>query len=129
MARPSDELAVAWDSLAGTDDGSEGWRSVPVSGHGAVMLHAGRRFPGGAEALLARFGATALPAAIRLPEGAGFCIERANPRSDGVAWLALTRKREGSLELFSAMARDIADALDACPATDEPSTSGTVRTT
>lgn len=120
MIRPSDEFAVAWSSLAGSDDRSEGWRSTPVSRYGAVMLHAGRRFPGGAEALLARFGATALPAATKLPEGAGFRIERANPRDDGVTWLALTRKPDGSLELFSAMARDVADALDACPATDEP---------
>jgi len=120
MARPSEELAIAWSSLAGADDGAEGWRSAPVSRQGAILLHAGRRFPGGAEALLARFGAAALPATTKLPEGAGFRIERANPNEDGVAWLALTRKPDGSQELFSAMARDIADALDACPATDEP---------
>ena len=120
MARPSEELAVAWSSLARADDEAEGWRSAPVSRQGAILLHAGRRFPGGAEALLARFGAAALPAATKLPEGAGFRIERANPNEDGVAWLALTRKPDGSLELFTAMARDIADALDACPAADEP---------
>lgn len=120
MARPSDELAVAWSSLAGADDGSEGWRSAPVSRHGAILLHAGRRFPGGAEALLARFGVATLPAATKLPEGSGFRIERANPKDDGVAWLALTRKPDGSADLFAAMARDIADALDACPAADEP---------
>lgn len=120
MARPSDELAVAWSSLAGSADVAEGWRSAQVSRHGAAMLHAGRRYPGGAESLLARFGSAALPAATKLPEGAGFRIERANPRGDGVAWLALTRKPDASLELFSTMARDIADALDACPAADEP---------
>ena len=120
MAQPSDELAVAWSSLAGSADVGEGWRSAQVSRHGAAMLHAGRRYPGGAEALLARFGSAALPAATKLPEGAGFRIERANPGGDGVAWLALTRKPDASLELFSTMARDIADALDACPAADEP---------
>ncbi len=119
MARPSDELAVAWSSLANADDSSEGWRSAPVSRHGAILLHAGIRFPGGAESLLARFGVATLPAATKLPEGSGFRIERANPKDDGVAWLALTRKPDGSAELFAAMARDIADALDACPASNE----------
>lgn len=120
MARPSDELAVAWSSLATSDDQSEGWRSAPISRHGGTLLHAGRRFPGGFEALLARFGVATLPAATKLPEGSGFRIERANPNDDGVAWLALTRKLDGSQELFAAMARDIADALEACPAADEP---------
>ena len=119
MVRPSDELAVAWSSLTSTDDESEGWRSVPISRQGAISLYAGRRFPDGAEALLARFAVATLPAAMKLPEGAGFRIERANPKDDGVCWLALSRKADGSVELFTAMARDIADALDACPAADE----------
>jgi hypothetical protein len=120
MARPSEDLSVAWASLASAADGSEGWRSTPVSRHGALLLHAGRRFPGGTEALLARFGTATLPATTKLPEGTGFWIERASPKDDGVAWLALTRKPDGNAELFSAMARDIADALDACHSSDEP---------
>lgn len=121
MAPANDELALAWSSLAGADahNGAEGWRSAPISRRGAIMLHAGRHFPGGGEALLARFGAASLPAATKLPEGAGFRIERANPNEDGVSWLALTRKPDGSSELFSAMAHDIAEALDACAADDE----------
>lgn len=119
MARPSEELAVAWKSLASADEQSEGWRSGPISRHGVILLHAGRRFPGGFEALLARFSAATIPSAAKLPEGLGFRIERAN-QDDGVTWLALTRKPDGCLDLFSAMACDIADALDTCPATDEP---------
>jgi len=119
MALPSDELSVAWSSLASTNDQAEGWRSSPISRPGAIMLHAGRRFPSGLEAVLARFGSASLPAATRFPEGSGFRIERTSPRDDTAAWLALTRKPDGSLELFSAMARDIADLLDTCPATDE----------
>lgn len=120
MARPSDELAIAWSSIDPAGEESNGWRSVPISRHGAILLRAGRRFPGGFEALLARFDVATLPAAIKLPESLGFRIERANPNEDGVAWLALTRKMDGSPELFSAMACDIADALDLCPAADEP---------
>lgn len=119
MARPSEELAVAWSSLANSDHGSDGWRSAPVSRHGSILLHAGIRFPGGAEALLARFDGATLPAATKLPEGMGFRIERTNPRDDGTVWLALTRKPDGSPALFTAMARDITDALDACLTSDE----------
>ena len=40
-------------------------------------------------------------------------MERADPYQDGTTWLALTRKATGSPELFSAMACDVAGALDA----------------
>lgn len=119
MTLPSKELSVAWSSLASTEDQAEGWRSGPISRPGTVLLHAGRRFPGGLEAVLARFGAATLPAATKFPEGAGFRIERASPGNDSAAWLALTRKPDGSMELFSAMARDIVDLLATCPAADE----------
>ena len=120
MARPSEEIAVAWSSLTGSGGEAEGWRTAPVSRHGAITLHAGRRFPSGAEALLARFANASVPAAVPLPEGAGFRIERVAPAGDGVAWLALTRKADGSQDLFASMARNIADALESCPSTDEP---------
>jgi hypothetical protein len=119
MALPSEELSVAWSSLTSTEDQAEGWRSGPISRPGAVLLHAGKRFPGGLEAVLARFGAATLPAATKFPEGSGFRIERVSPKDDTAAWLALTRQPDGSLELFAAMARDIADLLDTCPAADE----------
>lgn len=119
MASPSEELAVAWTSLARVEDQAEGWRSVPISRPGAVLLHAGRRFPGDLQAVLARFGTATLPAATKLPEGSGFRMERASPRDDTAVWLALTRKPDGSMELFAAMACDIADLLDTCPAAEE----------
>lgn len=119
MALPSEELSIAWSSLASTNDQAEGWRSSPISRPGAVMLYAGRRFPGGLEAVLVRFDSASLPAATKFPEGLGFRIERVSPRDEAVVWLALTRKPDGSLELFGAMARDIADLLDTCPANDE----------
>lgn len=56
--------------------------------------------------------AAALPTAEKLPDGQGFAVERADPYGDGATWLALTRKATGSPELFSAMACDVAGALD-----------------
>lgn len=120
MARPSEELALAWSALPIDGDAAPGWRGVPISRPGALQLRGGRRYPLGLEALMARFGAATLPPAQKLPDGLGFTVERASPQGDGGVWLALTRSQSGGLDLFSEMARDVADALDACPADDEP---------
>lgn len=118
MALPSDQLALAWSSLAAHGDTSEGWRSIVVSPFGAALVRAGRRFPAGAEAILVRFSASSLPATVKLPEGGGFLIERAS-LEDGVTWIALTKREGASFDLFAAMAGDVATALSSCPASDE----------
>jgi hypothetical protein len=82
------------------------------------MLCAGRRFPAREEALLAGFYKAVVPAAEPLPDGHGFSVERIDPRLDGKTWLALTRRSTGSIELFLAMACDVADALDAATGAD-----------
>lgn len=82
------------------------------------MLCAGRRFPAREEALLAGFSKAVVPAAEPLPDGHGFSVERIDPRLDGKTWLALTRRSTGSIELFLAMACDVADALDAATGAD-----------
>lgn len=119
MARLSEELALAWGSLATDGDAKPGWRGVPISQPGALPLRGGRRYPGGHEALLARFAAATLPPAQKLPEGLGFTVERASPLGDGAVWLALTRSDSGGVDLFSEMACDVAEALDECRADDE----------
>lgn len=111
MARQNNEFIVAWSSLSGSAE-ETGWRSIPISLAGSIAIHAGRRFPGNEEALLVAFAATTIPVAEKLPDGQGFSIERANPHGDGKTWLALTRKGSGSAELFTAMACDVAGALD-----------------
>lgn len=111
MARQNSEFEVAWNSLSGSDE-QVGWRSINIGSAGPVALHAGRRFPGNEEALLAGFAASTIPTAEKLPEGQGFAIERADQHGDGKIWLALTRKGSGSLGLFTTMACDIAGALD-----------------
>jgi len=111
MARPSSEFLLAWDSLSGSAQES-GWRSIPIAAAGSIVLHAGRRFPGNEEALLAEFATTNILVAESLPDGKGFSVERADPHGDGKTWLALTRKDSGSLDLFTSMACDVVGALD-----------------
>ncbi len=120
MARRSEEFVAAWASLASSADSASGWRSIPITPGGSVALHAGRRFPANEEALLARFAATTLPAAEKLPDGQGFAVERVDPQLDGKTWLALTRRASGSADLFLTMACDVASALDAEVGANEP---------
>lgn len=118
MTLPNDELTLAWSSLAVSGDTGEGWRGITVSPEGVTLVRAGLRFPGGLEAILVRFSTSSLPMTARLPEGGGFFIERASV-GDDVVWVALTRRELASRDLFTAMARDVATALCACPASDE----------
>lgn len=111
MARPIDEILLAWTALSGMV-GEDGWRSISITPVGTCTLMAGRRFPGNEEALLAGFSSTSLPRAEKLPEGKGFEVTRADPHGDGKTWLALTRKESGSIELFADMVVDVAEAMD-----------------
>lgn len=111
MARPSEDFLIAWSSLSGQSE-LDGWRTIPVEPAGTIQIHVGRRFPGNEEALLVCFSIAHVSAADILPDGQGFSVERADPLGDGKSWLALTRKISGSIELFSAMACDVAGALD-----------------
>ena len=111
MARPSSAFDLAWSSLSGEMQDA-GWRTIAVNPAGCITIHAGRRFPGNDEALLASFPGMSLPAAEKLPDGHGFTVERADPNNDGHVWLALTRRPHGSLELFSTMVCDVVGALD-----------------
>lgn len=113
MARPIEEFALAWESLAGVSE-EDGWRSIPVSSVGGICnLMAGRRFPGNEETLLVHFPSVKIPVAEKLPEGRGFTIERVDPHDDGKTWLALARMESGSVDLFSVMVCDVVGAMDA----------------
>jgi hypothetical protein len=118
MARPIDDIELAWSSLRDSADAS-GWRSIPIANVGACSLRAGRSFPDKSEALLAGFASSTVPAAEKLPEGQGFAVARIDPVGDGMTWLALTRKPQGSLELFGAMVADVVDAMNREPGADE----------
>jgi hypothetical protein len=112
MARPSSAFELAWNSLSGTAE-EAGWRSIAIGAAGPIPIHAGRRFPDNEEAVLAAFPKASLPLAEKLPDGQGFAVERVDAIEDGRAWLALTRRAHGSLELFTAMAGDVLGAMDA----------------
>ncbi|MBS0466041.1 MAG: PD-(D/E)XK motif protein [Proteobacteria bacterium] len=111
MARPSEEFLLAWSSLSGRDL-SPGWQAIALPPAGPVSVHAGRRSPDNAEAILLTFRSIRLAPAEKLPEGQGFSVERADPDAAGQLRLALTRRAAGSAELFAAMACDVVGALD-----------------
>ncbi|MCX4177496.1 MULTISPECIES: PD-(D/E)XK motif protein [Paraburkholderia] len=118
MVPANEQLEVAWHSLASIGDTGDGWRSIAISSTGAPLVHAGRRYPGGTEAILVRFLASSIPATVRLPEGGGFLIELVTLDA-GVVWIALTRRDGGSPDLFAAMASDVVAALSSCRQADE----------
>jgi len=111
MARPSEEFLLAWSSLS-SDGPTPGWQAIALPSAGPIDIHAGRRSPDNAEAILLGFTSARPAPAEKLPEGQGFSVERAD--SDGASQLrlALTRRAAGSAELFAAMACDVVGALD-----------------
>lgn len=125
MARQSDEFLIAWSSLAGGDHES-GWQTISIAPAGPLLLSAGRRGPDDCEAFMVGFEAITLGSAIVLPEGQGFAVQRVVTKDRTTLWLALTRKSDGSQELFLDMACNVAGALDeaAASATSVPNLLG-----
>jgi hypothetical protein len=118
MAQQIDDIALAWDSLAtGTD--SSGWRTIHIASVGPCAIAAGVLFPGKEEALLTHFSSRLVAPSDKLPEAQGFSVTRVEPNNDGKAWLALTRKPTGSVELFVSMVTDVMRAMRADPHEEE----------
>ena len=117
MAVPSDleGLRAAWRALGGGRDG-DGWRTIPVSVCAPCTLFAGRRMPGGEEAVLVGFRSIATVPDVHLPEGQGFEVLRlkADPTGADHLVLALARRPGASLEFFGMMADDLVGFLDGC---------------
>jgi hypothetical protein len=117
MAQPTErsELLSAWRALADSAGGTEGWRTIPLTLTGSPRLRAGRHFPRNEEALLVGFTSVHVPSAIQLPEGQGFLVSRVDLGADanGRLWLALSRRAEGSLDMFTLMSLDIISTLNA----------------
>lgn len=111
MARHSDEFLIAWSSLSGTGH-EDGWQTISIASAGPLQLSAGRRAADDCEAVLVGFTNVSLGTAIKLPEGQGFAVERVSTDDRSMLWLALTRKRGGSSELFLDMACNVTGALD-----------------
>jgi hypothetical protein len=111
MARPNSEFVLAWSSLFNTDVFS-GWQAISLAPAGPVEIQAGRRFPDNSEAVLFCFPNGTLPISEKLPEGKGFVVERTDFSGGEGLCLALTRKTDGSLDLFASMVCDIVGAID-----------------
>lgn len=111
MARPSEEFLLAWSSLS-ADDPTPGWQAITLLPAGPIEIQVGRRSPDNAEAILLGFPSAHLAPAEKLPEGQGFCVERADSSGLGRLCLALTRRAAGSAELFAAMTCDVVGAID-----------------
>lgn len=116
MARQNDDFLMAWSSLTSSDV-EPGWQAIALAAAGPLEVRAGRRSPENAEAVLVGFPTSRLATALKLPEGHGFAVERADPDGSSKLWIALTRKSAGSAELFTAMACDVIGALDDAVAT------------
>jgi hypothetical protein len=114
MARRSDhqELVAAWRALAAEAESGEGWHTIPLAGEARFGIQAGRRFPGNEEALLLAFSKANVPSSQHLPQGKGFSVSRVDLGTENdKCWLAISRRREGNLDLFTSMVQDIIDTL------------------
>ena len=114
MARLAEELEIGWRHLAAmVREGSErgGWRTISIGANAFLELRAARRSTGNEEALLAGFHGVKARHGLSLPEGEGFDVEEVSSQDSNTLWLAVTRKEPFSVELFLAMAADVASTL------------------
>lgn len=109
----SAELQAAWRALAKSENG-EGWRTIRILSCDSFEVRAGRHFPGNEETLLIGVHASRAPAKEHLPKGRGFSVGRAELGEAGIGrvWIALSRERAGSLDLFTLMADDVLGILE-----------------
>lgn len=113
MAKPIEDMRVAWEALRGGDSEQEGWKTIPVGHAPFCQILAARLYPEDVEAVLVGFDSIALPKAFKLPEGNGFYVakeESVLPRN--ASWFSLVRKEIGNIDLFAEMVGDILSAID-----------------
>jgi hypothetical protein len=109
-----DGLIRAWRALARQEAG-EDWRFVHLVKMAGVSVEAGCHFPLGREALIVSFSVGLLVNPAKLPEGKGFDVTSIDGAigSAGSTTIALVRRPEGSLDIFSVMVVDVLRTLDA----------------
>jgi hypothetical protein len=112
MAPLIDDIKIAWASLLNLE-GEAGWRSISIAAMGSTFLRAAVCLPGREQALLVGIGGASLPATEKLPDGAGFVVERLEPSEDGRTWLALTRTSPGDFDMFATMVSDVLAVIQA----------------
>jgi hypothetical protein len=105
-------LLTAWRALAGTSPDGDGWRAIPLGKDPSIR--AGRHFPGNEEALLVGFNEVIVPTNEHLPHGKGFLVACVDLNDVSYHyWIALSRRADGSLDLFTAMVLDMIEAVHA----------------
>jgi hypothetical protein len=85
---------------------------------------AGRRQPGGEEAIFVGFRHIVAPPVSQLPQGHGFETLKLSidPTGQNLTWLVLARRGSGSQDLFEKMAEDVVRLLEATPDENEDRT-------
>ncbi|NWD74438.1 PD-(D/E)XK motif protein [Pseudomonas gingeri] len=119
-ALSSTDLLGIWRALSGNAS-TPGWRSIDLFQSGTCRVKAARHAPGNEEAILIGFSSAKIAPASQFPQGQGFRIERAASGDTAAEyqWLAIVRQPAGSLELFTAVVRDICGLLDASDSCSE----------
>lgn len=103
-------LLTAWRALASTSPDGDGWRTIPLGKDAGIR--AGRHFPGNEEALLVGFNGVTVPTNDHLPHGKGFLVASVDLNDASYHhWIALSRRPDGSLDLFTAMVLDMIEAI------------------
>lgn len=108
-----DGLQLAWRALAQPVAG-EDWRIVHFVNFGAIAVKAGCHFPNGREALIVSFPGALQVNPAKLPEGNGFDVSFIQGQAEfaGRTAIALVRRPEGSLDIFSIIVVDILRTLE-----------------
>ncbi|MEA1674553.1 PD-(D/E)XK motif protein [Nitrospirillum sp. BR 11163] len=116
----AESLRQAWRALS-CKDGGEGWRTIPIQLDAPCRLLAGRHCPGDEEAIIVGFRGIRPPPEAHLPQGHGFSVAKPFTEILGSthAWLALSRKAAGGLDLFAMMAGDVVRLLEGCATVGE----------
>lgn len=111
----AESLRQAWRALS-CKGGGEGWRTIPIQLEAPCRLLAGRHCPGDEEAIIVGFSGVRLPPDSHLPQGHGFGVAKPSVEALGTshAWLALSRKAAGGIDLFAMMAGDVVRLLEGC---------------
>jgi hypothetical protein len=116
MAKPIDDVRVAWNALLGEVSEHEGWKTIPVIHTPSCQILAARLFPENVEAILIGFNAISLPRGFKLPEGNGFYVASEESLLPGsAAWISLVRKETGNLDLYLEMVGDILSVINELP--------------
>jgi hypothetical protein len=107
-------VARAWRALVQQAAG-EDWRFVRLEEIGPLTIEAGRQFPLGCEALIVAYPGTWPVNASRFPETKGFDVAQIQASGEfaGKKAIAIVRRPEGSLDMFTTVVVDVLNALRA----------------